>query len=348
MKIEKKEIAAKLKNLGKVFDSRLIAQEGVLVRGNTLFAGNRSMGIRTTLSIPASDETFVIPKSAIGFIDSLPSGEVEITGDEKSVLIKCEKIKNKVATFNASLIAEPKIEDTAEAVTFDGEQLTDALRSVLYAAADNSQREILNGVLLDAADGKLNLVGCDGYRMAWNTLDFDDNFKAVIPKQVAARIVSLELSGRVEVTCGKTLVCFKDAEYAFYSHTMSGEYIKYADMYSVQPHETVINRKPLIDALKRALLCSADTLHNTVKLDFSENTLTVSLARGKSEFEEVIELDEAAAEPLEIGFNGKYLIEAIKEMDDDKITVEMGTNRQPFIINGGGVRALILPISLEG
>ena len=349
MKIEKKEIAEKLKKLCKAFDSRLDVHEGVLVRGNTLFAGGRSMGIRTNLNVPASDETFVIPKSAVGFIDSLPNGIIEITGNDKSILIKCNKIKNKVQTFDKSYIVEPKSEDAEDAIeklTIDGEKLTYALRSVLYAAAETATREILNGVLLDASGGTLNLVGCDGYRIAWNTIDYGDEFKAVIPKLVAAQIVAIGFKGAVTVSLNQSLICFKDEEYEFFSHTISGEYIKYGDMFKKQNNHAVINRDSLLDCIKRALLCSADTTNNALKFRFSDDALTVSLVRGKSEFEEVIEPEENVNEPLEIGFNGKYLVEAIKCMDDDKIAVEMGNSRQPFIIHGGGLRALVLPVSL--
>lgn len=350
MKIEKKEIAEKLKNLCKALDSKLGANEGVLVRGNTLFAGGRSMGIRTNLNVPASDETFVIPKSAVGFIDSLPSGVIEITGNDKSILIKCDKkIKNKVQTFDKNYIAEPKAEDAEGAIeklTIGGEQLTYALRSVIYAASDNAAREILNGVLLEASGGTLNIVGCDGFRIAWNTLDYGDEFKTVIPKPVAAQIVAIGFKGAVTVSLNQSLICFKDEEYEFFSHTISGEYIKYGDMFKKLTNHAVINRKSLLDCTKRALLCSADTTNNALKLKFNDNSLTVSLIKGKSEFEEIIELEESVTSPLEIGFNGKYIVEAIKDMDDDKIAVEMGNSRQPLIIHGGGLRTLVLPVSL--
>ena len=157
MLIDKNEIAMKLKKMKGLFNGKIHEHnQGILVKGNSLYASNYEIGIKTILDIENSDEEFVIPKKAIELIENLPAGEVEITGDSNSIKIKCGSIKNKYQTFPAdTYVIMESIDDSNNRVTVQSGEFQDALNSVLYSVSETTKKETLQGVLLDASDGTL-------------------------------------------------------------------------------------------------------------------------------------------------------------------------------------------------
>ena len=348
MKIEKKEIANKLGKLKVLLNSKIIGNDGVVVKGNTLYATNIEMSIKTTLDIPASDENFVIPKSSIGLIENLPEGIIDITCKDKSVFIKCGKIKNKFPKYDLKNYPQRSDIKTKENTVINSEKLFGAINSVLYAVSETSDRkEVLKGVLLEAKDGILNVVGCDGFRMAWSKIECDGEFKLIIPKDIMRKIISIGMTGDIKITCDKSGVKFNNDEYEIYSRVITGEYLGYRQLFIDYPNQTFIERKNLSECLKRTLICGDDKSNNTIRCKFDKENVSVSLYQSISEYEEIVGLEKSVKESLEIGFNGRYLLDTINSFGSDKVSIGLGNNNQAIIMNDEKNSALLLPIRLS-
>lgn len=348
MRIEKKEIANKLGKLKILLNSKIIGNDGVVVKGNTLYATNVEMSVKTTLNIPASDENFVIPKSSIGLIENLPEGTIDITNKDKSVFIKCGKIKNKFPMYDLKNYPERNDIKTKENAVINSEKLFGAINSVLYAVSDTSnKKEVLKGVLLEAQDGILNVVGCDGYRIAWIKMECSGEFKVIIPKDIMRKIIVIGMTGDIKITCDKSGVKFNNDEYEIYSRVISGEYLEYRKLFIDYPNQACIERKNLLGCLKRTIICGDDKSNNTIRCKFDKENVSVSLYQSISEYEEIVGLEKPVKESLEIGLNGGYLLDTVNSFGSDKVSIGLGNNTQAIIINDENISALLLPIRLK-
>lgn len=350
MLIEKDEIATKLRKLkGMLNSGKLQESAGILVRGNSLYVNNFAIGIKAMLDIENSAEEFVIPKKAIDLIENLPSREVEITAGDGNISIKCGSIKNRYQTTSADIYPQMEsISETDNQFTIQSGELQDALNSVLYAVSETTQKETLKGVLLEAADGTLNIVGCDGYRIAWSKIDYDGDFKVIVPKSTIQKLLSIGINGEISFVWDDKSITFRSKEYEVVSRIINGDYIDYKKMFVQYPNETVIERKTICECFKRAIICSDEknSSRAPIKCSFDNSTLSVRLHQQLSEYEETLPLEVPIPSPLEIAFNGRYILDALNSFISDDISARMGTNQQPIIIDDGKQCACVLPVKM--
>lgn len=349
MRVEKNEIAGKLRKLKNVFNRRMEGTDlnGVLFKDNCLYATNLEIGIKTTINSDNDGECFIIPKVAIELIENLPDGIVEITSMENSITIKSGTIKNKYQTFAVDTyhgMQPPEVENNN--VTVSSGEFLDALDSVLYAVSESAAKEVLKGVLLDAHDGELNIVGCDGFRIAWSKIKYNENFKVIIPKSTIKQILTFGISGNLSFAWDDKSIRFKSDEYEVTSRILSGEFLDYKKMFVDYPNQIIIDRRSIIECLKRAMICSDDKTKNALKCIFEGNNLSVNLHKSNSEYEEVVKLEVPIVEPVEIGFNVRFLLDAMNSFMSDKVSIKLGTGLQPMIIDDGDLNAMVLPVRL--
>lgn len=351
MKVNQREITARLKKLGGIIgtSAKGTPGDGVLFRDGYLYATNHELGIKTMLDTDGAGECFIIPKSAIEFIGNMPDGEIEITGDDNVILIKCGSIKNKYRTLPAGDYPETNDVLTDEnKAEVNSVEFLDALSSVMYAVDENIVRQNLRGILLDAHSGKMNIVGCSSARLAWNTIDYNGNFKVMVPKQAVKQLLSVGIKGGVSFAWDDKRIVFKTDEYEVYSRILGGEPINYKVLVVEHENKTVINRKSFAECLKRSLICYGDKVKSSIKCSFNADDMTVSVIEGLSEYEETLKLRQPIHDPIEIGFNAKYLLEAVSSFAEDELNISFGNPLQPVIIKNGNLTALVSPVRLQG
>ncbi|WP_206458681.1 DNA polymerase III subunit beta [Anaerovorax sp. IOR16] len=351
MIIEKAEISGKLQKIKSAIPTRVQIEclKGVLLKNNTLYANNLEMGMSAKLSVD-TDEEFIIPQKAIDMILSLPDGEVSITCDKNnSLTIKTKNIKNKFRSFSASEFPPmPYIEGpTDTSVGIDCEKLCQALNSVIYAVAINEAKPQMSGVLFEARDGKLNLVGCDGYRLAWAKIDYDVALNIIIPRETIQRLLQFSLKGNVSIFMNAKSSMFRMEEFSIYTRLLNGSYIDYEKMYPTPSNSTIVNRNALVESVNRASICTDDKGKPKIILDIENDTMRISTTSAISDYSEEIRLEGPIDEPIRIGFNGRYLIDCLKSYDYEHIEMGFTGPQSPVVVGDNSLKSLVLPIRLN-
>ena len=346
MIIEKSIIAPKLTKLKSfILKSSTDPVQGVLFKDNCLTVTNFEIGIKTPLEA-ITDETFIITPRAIELIENLPDGAIEIIPDENySITIKAARIKNKFQSYDPKMF--PKLESQSpdtKAGKISSLNFDKAIKSVIYAVAGFTTKPIFGGILFDSSKGKLNLVGCDGYRLAWSKIDYENEFSFVVPKTSIQKLMSIGISGDIEVAYNDRNAIFKSEEYTVYTRLLEGTYLAYQNMFIKRDNKTTINRITLLEAIKRCTICADEKNKSIVKLQLEDEKLTISTNSETSEYIEEIKLEAPADEPLTIAFNGVYLIEFLKSFDCENIQFFFGSPVQPMIAENGEQSALVLPV----
>ena len=229
----------------------------------------------------------------------------------------------------------PEVEETTSlSLTQSG--LKNMVRKVLSSVATEDTRPILMGMLFEAADGKLNMVGLDGYRMAMVTEELETpvEIKRVISGKTLRDLLSVIQDSDEEVRLSFTdnHVLFELGKTRIISRLLQGDYLKYQNMIpDYSKLSVVIDKNEFRDATERASVMANEGTSNLIKFLFEDNTLVITSNSKLGKLREEV-YGEMTGESLEIAFNAKYIIDILKTMDEDKIVMEMTSNISPCIV----------------
>lgn len=209
MRIEKTELSNKLKHFKNIITDKDLGSS-VLFKNNQLMASDYSLSMTATLSTN-TDESFVIPKNAIELIEKLPAGTLDITEKDENITIKSTNGRSRFKTFPANTLdfEVPEVENNL-LFEIDSEKLLNAIKSVLYAVPVNPVKPVMGGVKVESNGTHLNIVACDGYRVAWNKIEYSGNLNVVIPRKTIEKLLSLNLSGNIALDGNKDIISRKD------------------------------------------------------------------------------------------------------------------------------------------
>lgn len=298
------------------------------------------------ISIKADCECEVIEQGAstlpvkllFNSVSKMAEGEVEVDIDSKErASISAGSAKFKLSGMPESEF--PKLPQDEDAYAYNLQQATvrEMLRKVAYAASQDDTRRTLKGVLMSFKDQKLTMVATDGRRLALveNEVEFplSDERDIVLPSKAVQELQrSLTNEGEVSVMVQKSQICFKIATLTIYSKLMDDAYPNYRQVIPQETAESIsVDRQLLLDALDRASVMTMDEAHST-KLIFDSGKLVVTSAAsdiGEAKDEVPIKY---AGEKIEIMFNPNYVMDPLKAIDDDEVTINLNSGHQPAVI----------------
>ena len=265
-------------------------------------------------------------------------GEVEISVDEKErASITAGNARFKLAGMPQSEF--PQLPGDADAYAYSIPQQTfrEMLRKVSYAASQDDTRRTLKGVLLSFKDAKLTMVATDGRRLALveNELEFskDAEKDIVLPSKAVAELQrSMTGEDNISMVVQKSQICFTLGSVTIYSKLMDDAYPNYRQVIPKETMEHIsVDRQLLLDALDRASVMTMDEAHST-KLIFEEGKLTVtSAASDIGEARDTVPI-KYAGEKIEIMFNPTYVMDPLKAIDDDEVTINLNDGHSPAVI----------------
>ena len=329
----------------------IVAAKGSLpILQNVLMeAGENRLVMTTTdldISIRSSVECEIVESGAttlpvkllFNSISKAAEGEIVVEVDDKErATITAGSAKFKLAGLPEADF--PRLPKDEEAYAYEIPQATlrEMFRKVSYAASQDDTRRTLKGVLMSFKDSKLTMVATDGRRLALveNEIEFPkDVEKDIVLPSKAVQELQRSLNGEeiASVMIQKTQVSFKLGNITVYSKLMDDVYPHYRQVIPKGTVEKItIDRQLLLDALDRASVMTMDEAHST-KLIFSEGKLTVTSAAsdiGEAKDEVAIKY---AGEPIEIIFNPSYVMDPLKAIDDDEITINLNNGHSPAVI----------------
>ena len=271
-------------------------------------------------------------------VTKFAEGEVEVDVDAKErATISAGNARYKIAGMPESEF--PRLPTDSDAYSYSIPQQTfrEMLRKVSYAASQDDTRRTLKGVLMSFKDSKLTMVATDGRRLALveNELEFPKNAEKdiVLPSKAVAELQrAMNGEDSLSLVVQKSQICFTVGAVTIYSKLMDDAYPNYRQ---VIPKETVehidVDRQLLLDALDRASVMTMDEAHST-KLIFEKGKLTVtSAASDIGEAKDVVPI-KYAGEKIEIMFNPSYVMDPLKAIDDDEVTINLNDGHSPAVI----------------
>lgn len=342
--------------------SNISALDGILIRTKEnkieLCGYDLELGIQTTIDAEIQEPGNVVLNAKLfsEIVRRLPEQTVNIELDTNLIAtITCEYCKFSIVGLSAEdYPALPQFDDSTE-ILISQITLKSMIRQTIFAVAETDDKPVHTGTLFDIKNGEIKLVSVDGYRFAMRTepLANSNTQSFVIPGKTLAELLRLisDEDKDLRISIGSRHIIFDIEDCSVISRLLEGEFLEYKSAIpSTASTEVKVNTRELIASLERVSLLITDRLKSPVCCLFAENTISLSCTTtaGKG-------LDKLTAEisgsKLEIGFNSKYLLEALKNADTDEVKIQMNGNLSPMKITpitGESFVFLVLPVRLSG
>ncbi len=330
------------------------SNEGFRLVGNDLELGIES---KIEANINESGSVALEARMFADIVKKLPDNDIVISVDEKNLTtIICEKSKFIISGQPGSEFIH--LPEVPKENSFSIDQLTlkDMIRQTIFSIALEEIRPIFTGELLECKDNILNIVSVDGYRVSIRNILIDkeiDDFKLVIPGKTLNEISKILYSDDqsfINIYYTDRHILFEVDNSLIVSRLLEGEFPKYDQMFS-KDYETLIsvNRKNLIHSLERAALITREAKKNPIKMKIDDKSLIITSNTEIGNVYEEIEIYREGNQ-LDIAFNPKYLIDALKVIDDELVNFQFTSALNPCIIKqteGNDYKYLILPIRMN-
>ncbi|GAB6168741.1 DNA polymerase III subunit beta [Clostridium carnis] len=334
--------------------------EGIYINatksGLTLIGSDMDVSIETKVKADVLEEGMLVIDSKIfsEIIRKLPNSDVKIETLENDIIqITCEKsVFNLVYMNGDDYPALPTINEDLN-VEVPQNILKNMIKGTSFAIAQDETRPILQGILFEVKNKKLNLVALDGYRLAVRSefLDNENDIEVVIPGKTLNEVSKIleDISDIVKITFTNNHILFNLNETKIISRLLDGKFVNYE---SLLPQEYKIlvdvKKQELQSCIERASLMAKDGNSNLIKLDVQEDTLVITsnsqLGKVREELSIVLQ-----GEGVQIAFNSRYLLDVLKNMEDDEVVMEMSSSVSPCVIkckNMDNSKYLVLPVRL--
>ena len=256
----------------------------------------------------------------------LPAASVSLQLDKNSLKIISGKTKYSIPTTDPEDF--PTFEEFPSdlAVRISGDTLLKGITKTVYAASKDESRFALNGVCFSFVEKYLDFVATDGHRLALYKGEVSGGNvegKYIVPQKALGEIKKLVSEYEdVEVAISGSSIFFKGSDWILSARLLEGVFPDYTQ---VIPNtfniEIEVSKGEILDAVKRVVVAEESDA-KPIKLTLKENKLIISTPTVEDAYAED-EIDiEYQQEEFEIGFNGKYIIDAIDEIEDSRIIIK--------------------------
>jgi len=323
----------------------------------TLLATDMELTIEKKIKadILMEGETVVVGKYFVEFAKKLEKEQVELCRiDGGQLQIKYSDSDSELQTFQVENY--PKIEKNTEGDYFilSQKDLKTVIERTVFACSVDDSRPILKGCLFEISDGNLTTVALDGFRMAVvkKEVKSSGNFKAVIPSRTLSEILRLldKEDIEVKVIVQKNALFIEVENTTLISRLIEGEFVKYNHILPTSFANTVtVNKNALLTSIERASIVAKNDRYNIVKFDIKENQMTVSAKSEVGNVNENVGINLIGKDIL-IAFNGKYLTEFLRIINEDFININLNSPIDPCIIKpvgDNGFMYLVLPVRIN-
>ena len=341
--------------------STLPALEGILLKamGSSLFlAGyDLDLGITTTIEAEVREPgEIVLTAKLFGDIARrLPEETVSLVTDEK-LNTTIRSGLTEFTIIGISAIEYPEIPSVSDGVGFTVPQniLKSMIRQTLFAVAQTDNRPVHTGTQFEVQEEELRLVSVDGSRLAMRCepMKSKEAMTFVVPGKTLSEVLKLlsDEETPMSMAVGRRHIVLEIDGYAVISRLLDGEFLPYRKAIPQNITTTVrVKTRDLMDAVERASLVINDRIKSPLVCEFKDGKIKISCTTPLGSASDVIHADIEGNEE-EMGFNSRFLIEALKNTETDEVRIELGGPLSPMKMlpaTGESFLFLVLPVRLK-
>lgn len=344
-------------------DAYIPALEGIyMVAANnsvSLCGYNLEMAIRTEIEVSVQEPGKVcIPAKLLGeIISKMPDQDVTIETEKKEVVrIRSGKSKYRVTGYKPDEFPQLPQPSCDHIISIPNNTLKSMIRQTLFAVAKVGAKPIHTGAMVEIGNGKIHMIGVDGYRMAIReeAVKCDErDLQFVVPGttlQEASRLIP-DNDKPCSITIGDRHAMFALGDYTVISRLLEGQFLDWrAALPKSSAQTAVVSTGALISSVQRVALIITDALKSPVRCRFEDNSISLSSRNVTGTADDQCDI-KYSGDPLEIGFNDRYLLEALQNTGCDEVRLELNGPLSPLLVSpmsGNSFLFVVLPVRLKG
>lgn len=316
------------------------------------------LGIETIVDGVIEEKGMVALNAKIFYeiIRRLPDSEVTIKTDEKfAATITCEKAKFNIPGKSGDDFAYLPMIERDEPLTISQYTLKNMIYQTIFSIAANDNNKLMTGELFEIKQNCLKIVSLDGHRIAIRKMELKKDYsdrKVVVPGKTLneiSKILSGEMDDVVSIYFTNNHILFEFDQTMVVSRLIEGEYFRIDQMLS-SDYETKlsINKKEFLDCIDRATLLVREGDKKPIIIHITNDSMELKIDSAMGSMNEEIDIEKEGKDIL-IGFNPKFLIDALKVIDDEMIDIYLVNPKAPCFIRDEDetYTYLILPVNIN-
>jgi DNA polymerase-3 subunit beta len=321
-----------------------------------LTATDLEVGARVSVpaKVGAKGAITVSARKLAEIVKELPAAAVAVKVSENvSVTLRCGG-----ATYRMVGLAPDDFPPVVPAapqswLSIEAKVLRDMLTQTSFAVSHDETRYALNGVLFTFQGKDVRMVATDGHRLALSTRSLGQGVASatgIVPRKAVTEIMRVIGAGEeVQMAITENQFVLQMPNFVMTARLIEGQFPNYeAVIPKAHPGRLTTARAGLSAALRRVAVM-AEERNKPVKLALSPASLKVSASSQElGEAEEILDV-EYAGEEMVIGFNSRYLLEAMAALEKDQVVLEIKDAQSPGVIKsveGEGYCCVIMPMRI--
>ena len=325
--------------------SAIPALEGLLLvcsEGKLSVSGyNMQLGIRTGFACETEEEGQIVINARLfgDIVRRMPDDTVTLTADEKlTVKVVCGDANFDIVGLPPEDFPElPEVEEK-NVVSLPEKTLRAMIEQTCFAVSTNEARPVHMGSLFEIGGGQLTVVSVDGFRLALRREKLEQAeggaFSFVAPGTALSEVqkVCEDVEDNVKITLGDRHILFEIGETELICRRLEGEFLDYKNAIPRKnPIKLTVDTKAMIESLDRVSVVINEKLKSPVRCVFSQDRAVFSAKTPNGDAKDVCRIA-GDGKDLEIGFNNRYLSEALKYAPADMVLLELNSGISPAII----------------
>lgn len=322
----------------------------------TLTANDMELGIETKIE-GEIEEKGIIAIDAKIFLDivrKLPDSDITIETDSSyKTVITCEKAKFSILGKSGEDFSYlPEVEQ-GESVIMSQFTLKEAVRQTIFSISDNDNNKLMTGELFEINGDMLRVASLDGHRISIRKIRLKNSYdpqKVIVPGKTlneVSKILPGDADSDVTISLTKNHIVFEFDQTRVVSRLIEGEYFKIDQMLSSDYETKVkINKKEFLNCIDRATLLVKEGDKKPIIINITDGMMELKINSFLGSMNEDIDIEKTGKDIM-IGFNPKFLIDALRVIDDEDVEIYMVNPKAPCFIKDAEENYiyLVLPVN---
>ena len=321
-----------------------------------LTANDMELGIETIIEGDIVEKGMIAldAKIFLEIVRKLPDSDITIETDANyKTTITCEKAKfNIIGKSGEDFSYLPNIE-REDSIIVSQFTLKEVVRQTIFSIADNDNNKLMTGELFDINGSELKVVSLDGHRISIRKIDLKDSYepkKVVVPGKTLSEVSKIlpgDTDKDVNIFFTSKHIVFEFDNTTVVSRLIEGEYFNINQMLSSDYETKVrINKKEFLNCIDRATLLIKEGDKKPIIINITDGSMELKMNSIIGSMNEDIDIEKSGKDMM-IGFNPKFLIDALRVIDDEEIDIYLVNPKAPCFIKQAEEKYiyLILPVN---
>ncbi|MCI9663779.1 MAG: DNA polymerase III subunit beta [Lachnospiraceae bacterium] len=321
-----------------------------------LIANDMELGIETLIEgdIVEKGQIALDAKIFLEIVRKLPDNDVTILTDNSlKTVISCEKAKFTIIGKSGEDFSYLPSIERIDSVIMSQFTLKEVIRQTIFSIADNDNNKLMTGELFEINGDTLKVVSLDGHRISIRKIDLKNIYpsrKVVVPGKTLneiSKILPGDADEDVSIFFTGKHVVFEFDKTTVVSRLIEGEYFRIDQMLS-SDYETkvTVNKRELLECIDRATLLIKEGDKKPIIINIMDDVMELKINSTIGSMNEDIDISKQGKD-LMIGFNPKFMIDALKVIDDEEIDIYLVNPKAPCFIRNIQEKYiyLILPVN---